>query len=68
MYPIRVFHDPEAQVWVADSDELPGLATEADSLDALESKLHDLVPELLEANGLEASGQYSLRIDCDIAA
>jgi len=43
--------DEEAQVWVATSDDVPGLATEAGTFDALSSKLEVLVPELLDANG-----------------
>ncbi|WP_067063627.1 DUF1902 domain-containing protein [Roseateles chitosanitabidus] len=48
--------DPEAAVWVATSHDVPGLATEADTLEALESKLSVLVPELLEANGCLPAG------------
>lgn len=47
---IRATWDEEARVWVAESDDLPGLATEADSLDALVAKLRIMIPELLEAN------------------
>jgi len=43
--------DDEAKVWVATSDEVPGLATEADSLEALIEKLKSMIPELLDANG-----------------
>lgn len=47
--------DDEAQVWfVADSD-VPGLATEADTIDNLARKLQVMVPELLELNGVIAS-------------
>ena len=42
--------DPEAGVWVATSDEVPGLATEADTAEALVEKLKSMIPELLEAN------------------
>lgn len=42
--------DPEAQVWVAVSDDVPGLVTEACSLQKLISKLQVLVPELCELN------------------
>ena len=42
--------DDEAKVWVAESDAVPGLATEAASLDALVAKLRDMIPELLELN------------------
>jgi predicted RNase H-like HicB family nuclease len=44
--------DPEAQVWVAISDDVPGLATESATLESLTEKLRILIPELLEANGI----------------
>ncbi|MDP2751322.1 MAG: DUF1902 domain-containing protein [Rhodocyclaceae bacterium] len=47
---IRAEWDAEASVWVATSDDVPGLATEADTLEALSTKLESMVPELLEAN------------------
>ena len=43
--------DEEARVWVATSDDVPGLATEAASLDVLIPKLKTMIPELLDANG-----------------
>jgi predicted RNase H-like HicB family nuclease len=49
---IRAEWDEEASVWVATSDDVPGLATEADSMDALVKKLRSLIPELMELNGL----------------
>jgi predicted RNase H-like HicB family nuclease len=51
IYAVRCTWDPEAQVWVAESDDVPGLATGADTLDALVDKLKVVIPELLEANG-----------------
>jgi predicted RNase H-like HicB family nuclease len=47
---VRAFWDEEANVWVAESDDVDGLATEADTLDALRDKLLVMVPELLAAN------------------
>lgn len=44
--------DNEARVWVASSDDVPGLATEADTSEGLVEKLKTLIPELLELNGL----------------
>jgi predicted RNase H-like HicB family nuclease len=44
--------DPEAKVWVATSDDVPGLITEAETVEALAEKLSAMVPELLEANGI----------------
>jgi predicted RNase H-like HicB family nuclease len=49
-YVIRAFWDGEAGVWVAESDDVPGLVAEAPTPDALETKLKVLVPELLELN------------------
>ena len=43
--------DDEAKVWVVTSDDVPGLATEAPSLDVLIPKLKVMIPELLDANG-----------------
>lgn len=47
---VRATWDSEASVWVAESDDVPGLATEAESLDALLLKLNVMIPELLEMN------------------
>jgi predicted RNase H-like HicB family nuclease len=48
---VRVEWDEEAGVWVATSDDVPGLATEKETLEGLIEKLKILIPELLEANG-----------------
>jgi hypothetical protein len=44
--------DADAGVWVASSADVPGLATEADTFEALAAKLRVMVPELLELNGV----------------
>jgi hypothetical protein len=43
--------DDEGRVWVATSNDVAGLATEADTIEALCNKLKIMVPELLSANG-----------------
>ena len=48
---IRAEWDEEAKVWVATSDDVPGLVAEAETLEQLTQKLEGLVPELLELNG-----------------
>lgn len=48
---VRAEWDPDARVWVAESDDVPGLVTEADTIDQLVERLRVLVPELLELNG-----------------
>ncbi|MGH9482583.1 MAG: DUF1902 domain-containing protein [Terriglobales bacterium] len=50
--PLRAFWDAEAGVWVASSDDVPGVVTEAPGLDLLKAKLSALIPELLAANGI----------------
>ena len=54
-YRIKAEWDAEAEVWVASSDDVPGLATGADTFEALVQKLKVVIPELLEENGLLAS-------------
>ena len=49
---VKAIWDEDAQVWVATSEDVPGLATEADTLEELTEKLKIMIPELLEANGL----------------
>lgn len=51
-FTVRATWDEEAKVWVATSDDVPGLAVEAKNCDALIKKLTVVIPELLEANGL----------------
>jgi predicted RNase H-like HicB family nuclease len=51
-YAVRCSWDPEVGVWVATSEEVPGLATGTETLDALIEKLKVVIPELLEANGI----------------
>ena len=47
---IRGEWDEEAMVWVATSDDVPGLATEAVTIEVLIEKLRVMIPELLRAN------------------
>jgi predicted RNase H-like HicB family nuclease len=44
--------DDEAGVWVATSDDVPGLVTESKSIEALMVKLESMIPDLFEANDL----------------
>ncbi|MGA7981978.1 MAG: DUF1902 domain-containing protein [Chromatiaceae bacterium] len=48
---VRAGWDPEAKVWIADSEDVPGLATEATTVEGLMSRLEVMIPELLELNG-----------------
>jgi predicted RNase H-like HicB family nuclease len=55
-FKVTALWDPEASVWVAESEDVPGLVTEADTVEQLVAKLRIMVPELLEANGVLGTG------------
>jgi hypothetical protein len=42
--------DADAQVWWAESDHIPGLATEATTLEQLEGNVLAIAPDLLKLN------------------
>ena len=42
--------DNEARVWVATSEDIPGLATEADTFERLVERVTAVAPELLALN------------------
>ena len=44
--------DPEASVWVATTQNLRGLVTEAESIEVLRAKLPGMIRDLLEENGI----------------
>ncbi len=48
--------DAEAGVWVAASEDVPGLIMEAASMDELMERLQIIIPELMELN-CQISGQ-----------
>jgi hypothetical protein len=50
---VRATWDSEAEVWTAESTDLPGLVTEASSLDELDAKLPGLIRDLLDNGDLE---------------
>lgn len=49
---VRALWDEETHVWVATTDDVPGLATEAETLQALRDKLIVMIPELMQANSV----------------
>ena len=54
-YRIDLLWDGEANVWIATSDDVPGLVLESDSVDVLIEKLKYAIPELIELNGNKPS-------------
>ena len=54
-YNVKLVWDPDPQVWVATSDDIPGLVLEGGSFDALTERVRFAVPELLSLDGIEDS-------------
>lgn len=59
---VRAEWDEEARVWVATSDDVPGLATEEESLEKLIAKLKVMIPELLTANKADQEGDIPFEL------
>jgi len=62
IYFVRAEWDDEAKVWVATSDDVPGLATEAETMEELSKKLEVKIPELLKENGYLDAGEISYEV------
>lgn len=67
-FDVRAFWDEEARVWVATSKEVPGLVTEADTMEKLVEKLKILIPELLEANEVGDGEEVSFHLLSELTA
>ena len=63
---VRATWDPEASYWVAESPDVPGLATGAATLNELAAKLPGIIQDLLE--GTEASNLPETEIPIEIIA
>jgi len=48
---VRAEWDDDAKVWVATSEDVPGLVSEAETVERLIERVMAVIPELLEANG-----------------
>ncbi len=56
---IKFHWDSEASVWIATSDDVPGLVLESGSFDALVERVKAAVPELISLNGKAANFRLS---------
>ena len=56
-YTVTCHWDQEAQVWFVAETDVPGLATEAATVEEMESKLLRMVPELIALNEAPAASQ-----------
>ncbi len=73
VYEVLAQWDSDAGVWVAESEDVPGLVAEGGSPNILAQKLRILIPELLELNGVatERTVRFHVRYeheDSDVLA
>lgn len=68
LWTIRAEYDPEARVWYSIDGDLPGLAADAETLEALAAKAGAMLPDLLDIHADEIvdksrlDGPHSIRI------
>ena len=62
-YAVQFSWDPEAAVWIATSDDVPGLVLESGSIDALIERVRYAVPELIDLNHLQSGSILSFHLD-----
>lgn len=67
LYKVEAFWDNKASVWVAQSEDVPGLVTEADTIESLTNKLKEIIPELLYLNNI-ISTEYDGLISFELVA
>jgi len=63
IYVVFVKWDNDARVWVAHSDDIPGLATESDTFERLVERVTAVTPELLALNNKAPGQGDELRAD-----
>ena len=57
-YNVNLVWDDKAEVWVAQSPDVPGLVLESGSFDALIERVRYVAPEILKENGKEHENVY----------
>jgi hypothetical protein len=60
---VNVLWDPEAEVWLAESEGVPGLATGADKMEDLIEKLKVAIPEMLAENDVPIGDGLLFKIE-----
>ena len=62
-YNVNFTWDDEAQVWIAQSDDIPGLVLEGGSLDALIERVRFAAPELIDLNETPAVHSFYFKVE-----
>ena len=63
-YSVDAQWDPDARVWVATSDSVPGVAMEAATCEEIIEVVKDALPDLFRENGLDYS-KASVSVEFD---
>ncbi len=64
-YTIQIHWDAQAHVWWAESEDVPGLVAEGETLEAIVQDIRATVPELLRLNLSDVAGPISLNFLAD---
>jgi Domain of unknown function (DUF1902) len=59
---VTAAYDDEVRVWHVEHSNIPGLRTEAPSLEALRDKLPGMVEDLIELNQLDFRGDVPIEV------
>ena len=62
-YNIQLAWDDEAKVWMATSDDIPGLILENESADKLIQRVILTAPEIIKLNGIEKRQDFYFHCD-----
>ena len=62
-YNIQLEWDDEAKVWMATSEDIPGLILEDESADKLIQRVMLAAPEIIELNGVEKRQDFYFHCD-----
>ena len=62
-YKVNFTWDDEASVWIAQSDDIPGLVLEGGSLDALIERVRFAAPELIELNNSQTINSLCFSVE-----
>jgi hypothetical protein len=68
VFTVKAVWDDDAKVWVAESDDVPGLITESNTIPALVEKLKYLIPDLLDENGYPDGDEIAFKVTSEIEA
>ena len=62
-YSVQFTWDPDASVWIATSQDIPGLVLESGSVDALIERVRHAAPELIGLNHLQSGSTLNFRLE-----